>query len=68
VLEVATGVGYLRKALEFACLFAGRGKPGEEDNGSNAGRSEGAGRLTPAVVGSVGSRALRPVDGEESIL
>jgi hypothetical protein len=66
VLEVGTGVGYLRKAFEVACRFVGRGKPGDEESGSNAGRSEGAGRFTPAVIGSEGSNALL-VPGEESI-
>jgi hypothetical protein len=50
-----------------ACRFAGRGKPGDDENGSNAGRSEGAGRFTPAVVGSEGSKALLVPAGEESI-
>jgi hypothetical protein len=67
VLDVGTGVGYLRKAWEFACRFEGRGRPGEDERGSNAGRSEGAGRFTPAAVGSVGSGALLLLDGEESI-
>jgi len=69
VLEVGTGVGYLRNAPEVAWRFVGRGKPGDDENGSNAGRSEGAGRFTPAVVGSEGSSALLAVAaGEESIL
>lgn len=67
VLE-GTGVGYLRKACEPACLFDGRGRPGDEDRGSKAGRSEGAGLLTPATVGNAGSIALVFEDGEESIL
>lgn len=66
VLEVGAGVGYFRKALEPACRFDGRGSPGDEESGSNAGRSEGAERLTPAAVGSVGSGALDD-DGEESM-
>jgi len=56
----------LTKALVPACRFAGRGKPGDDERGSNGGSSEGAGRLTPAV-GSVGSKALPRVGGEESI-
>jgi len=69
VLEVGTGVGYLEKALATACRFIGRGRPGDEERGSNAGSREGAGRLTPATEGSDGSRArLLPVGGEESII
>lgn len=67
VLEVGTGVGYLRNALDDAWRFAGRGSPGEEERGSNAGRSEGAGRLIPAILGSEGSKALLIFEGEESI-
>jgi hypothetical protein len=69
VLEVGTGVGYLRNAFEVACLFAGRGKPGEEESGSNAGSNDGAGRFTPAtdMEGRVGSRALVSEEGEEFI-
>jgi hypothetical protein len=52
VLEVGTGVGYLRNALEAAepiraCLLAGRGSPGEEDRGSKGGRRLGAERFVP---------------------
>lgn len=70
VLEVGTGVGYLRKALEVAWRFAGRGSPGDEERGSNAGSSEGAGLLTPAVEGSVGSSTalLAAAEGDESML
>jgi hypothetical protein len=54
VLEVGTGVGYLcildPKQESRACLLEGRGKPGEEDRGSKAGRSAVAGRFTPATV------------------
>lgn len=53
VEEVGTGVGY-------SCLwcfagdawvrcFAGRGRAGEEENGSNAGSNDGAGRFWPAT-------------------
>lgn len=66
VLEVGIGVGYLRKAFDVACRFMGRGKPGDEESGSNGGSKVGAGRLTPAVDGSEGSAALL-VEGEESI-
>lgn len=69
VLDVGSGVGYLRKRFEptgpsMACLLLGRGSPGEEESGSKGGRSEGAGRLVPAMLdgeepdatgGSVGS-------------
>lgn len=55
VLDVGSGVGYLRKGFDpidpsTACLFAGRGKPGDEERGSKGGRSEGAGRLVPAML------------------
>lgn len=64
MLEVGIGVGYLRKALDVACRFMGRGKPGDEDSGSNAGSRDGAGLLTPAVVGSEGSAAMLVERGE----
>jgi hypothetical protein len=53
--------------LERAWRFAGRGRPGEEERGSKAGRREGAGRLTPAVEGSEGSRdfVLLAPEGDE---
>ena len=66
MLDVGAGVGYLTKALVPACRLDGRGKPGDDERGSNGGSSEGAGRLTPAV-GSAGSKALPRVGGEESI-
>ena len=54
VLEVGTGVGYLctaePKATSRACLLRGRGKPGEEERGSKAGKSAVAGRLAPAAM------------------
>lgn len=65
MLEVGTGVGYLYAPLPVACLFTGLGRPGEEDKGSKAG-SKDAGRLTPEIVGSVGSSTLLLL-GEESI-
>ena len=64
VLEVGMGVGYFRYALAVACRFAGRGRAGDEENGSNAGSRDGAGRFTPAVDGSEGSNdLLGVVDG-----
>jgi len=72
VLEVGTGVGYFVKALDDpmdaarACRLSGLGRPGEEDNGSKAGRRDVAGRFTPAARGSDGSRMLLP--GGESII
>jgi hypothetical protein len=71
VLEVGIGVGYLRKALDpfdpsRACLFTGRGRPGEEDRGSNGGRSEGAGRLVPAILEDEELRAAGGRDGSVS--
>jgi len=72
VVEVGTGVGYFWKAAsrsegeDRACLFSGRGNPGEEDSGSNAGRSVGAGRFTPAVEGRLGWALI--LLGDESIM
>ena len=74
VVEVGTGVGYFWKAFsrskgEYrACLLDGRGSPGEEE-GSNAGRSDGAGRFTPAVEAG-GFWPLRALIllGEESMI
>lgn len=70
VLEVGMGVGYFRKALDVACRFEGRGRPGDEDKGSNGGSSDGAGRLMPATDGRVGSIPPRVfiADGDESML
>lgn len=71
VLDVGTGVGYLRWAFApVACRFAGRGRPGDEESGSKGGRRVGAGRFVPAVAaaaggGSVGSVCL---GGDESIM
>jgi hypothetical protein len=39
---------------DLACLFKGRGSAGEEENGSKAGSSVGAGRFTPAADGRFG--------------
>lgn len=44
----------------------GRGKPGEEENGSNAGSRLGAGRFTPAIDGRSGWELI--FLGEESII
>lgn len=72
VLEVGTGVGYLRYAVlpiepARACRLTGRGSPGEEERGSKGGRRVGAGRLVPAAGGgSVGSVFFDC--GEESII
>lgn len=55
VLDVGTGVGYLVKAFWLLMPAAPRGflirrgRPGEEERGSNAGRRDGAGRFTPAT-------------------
>jgi len=71
VLEVGIGVGYFRYALPptepaRAWRLAGRGRPGEEERGSNGGSKVGAGRLVPvAGGGSVGSVCL---DCGESII
>jgi hypothetical protein len=72
VVDVGIGVGYFRYAAscwgggETACLFEGRGKPGEEEYGSKAGSRDGAGRFTPAVAGNEG--CISVLLGEESIL
>jgi hypothetical protein len=72
VVDVGIGVGYSRYAVSrcdgdnIACLLEGRGKTGEEDRGSKAGSSEGAGRLTPAVGGEDACRLI--LLGEESIM
>jgi hypothetical protein len=72
VVDVGIGVGYFRYAAsrcdgdKTACLLEGRGRAGEEDRGSKAGRSEGAGRLTPAVAGEDACRLI--LLGEESII
>ncbi len=71
VVDVGIGVGYFRYASRLdgddtACLFEGRGRAGEEDRGSKAGSSEGAGRLTPAVAGEDARRFI--LLGEESIM
>jgi hypothetical protein len=64
VLDVGAGVGYVTQALAVACRFVGRGRPGDDDRGSNGGNSEGAGRFTPAVEGRDGSRFGFRDDGE----
>ena len=69
VEEVGTGVGYFWLEGTFsdgktrAWRFAGRGKPGEEENGSNGGNNDGvgAGRFTPAT-GDTGPVARFGVD------
>jgi hypothetical protein len=66
------GVGYFWLAAsrsegeDRACLLKGRGRLGEEEKGSKAGSSEGAGRFTPAVDGRLGSAFS--LLGEESIM
>lgn len=72
VEDVGIGVGYFCFSLfnldgdTRAKRLLGRGKDGEDGNGSNAGSNEGAGRFTPAT-GGTGSGRLLPF-GEESIL
>lgn len=76
VLDVGTGVGYLRWARpEQAFVFwrlTGRGSPGEDESGSKGGSRVGAGRLDPArdcrIAGSVGSaEACLPRRGDDDI-
>lgn len=85
VVDVGIGVGYLRKALESkglsrACLFDGRGKPGDEESGSNGGKRDGAGRFVPTPFneeadteagGRVGSSFVAPsifLTGDEDMM
>ena len=64
VEDVGTGVGYsFESGIESRGRFNGRGKVGEEESGSKAGRREAAGRLTPAAGGRETSFLL----GEESM-
>lgn len=74
VLDDGIGVGYLRWAFPLAgppraCRLTGRGKPGEDDRGSNGGSSVGAGRLTPPMADGPagGSDSAAFFDGDESI-
>jgi hypothetical protein len=46
--------------------LSGRGKPGEEESGSKAGSSVGAGRFTPADTGRLGWALI--LLGVESIM
>lgn len=63
VEDVGMGVGYFRfsgsswEGDTRARRLAGRGRHGEDENGSNAGSNEGAGRFTPAT-GDTGNRIL----------
>lgn len=74
VLEVGTGVGYLRRAwLPLLALpvpvfwrFNGRGSPGDEESGSNAGSRDGAERFWPAAGGDEGTETL-PLDLEAGL-
>jgi hypothetical protein len=66
VLEVGMGVGYLRRALRLPLplplpvfwRFSGRGRPGDDESGSNAGSREGADRFCPAAGGEEGIELL----------
>lgn len=51
---------------KIACLLEGRGKVGEEDSGSKAGSSEGAGRFTPAVAGE--DACILSLLGDDSVM
>ena len=71
VVEVGMGVGYLLEADPRAegdarILLRGRGKTGEEDNGSKAGKRVGAGRFTPATGGKLRWEFI--LLGDESII
>ena len=49
VLDVGTGVGYLRCASwPTFWRFIGRGRAGDEERGSNGGNRDGAGLFVPA--------------------
>lgn len=64
VLEVGTGVGYLKFALAVCWRFNGRGSAGDDERGSKAGRSDGAGRFVPVVVVEVEERAKADVEAD----
>ena len=69
--DVRIGVGYLCISVYFegetrATRLAGRGREGDEEKGSNAGKSDGAERFTP-MTGEIGSVGVLP-GGEESIV
>lgn len=50
--DVGTGVGYVRSSFKASRLrFRGRGRAGDEESGSKAGRRDAAGRLPPADGG-----------------
>lgn len=71
VEDVGIGVGYFSLSRPYfegdaRARFAGRGKQGEE-NGSNAGSSDGAGRLTPETELTRGSEPFLS-GGEEFML
>jgi hypothetical protein len=71
VVEDGIGVGYFRYAPscsseEKACRFEARGKPGEEENGSNAGRREGTFRLAGTIEGS--ADASSSLTGDDSMM
>lgn len=68
VSEVGTGVGYLVKEAsgEMARRFEGREKPGDEENGSNAGRSADACRFKLPGLGREGCTLT--LLGDESIM
>lgn len=71
VEDVGIGVGYSCFSLYFdgetrATRFAGRGSDGEEENGSNAGSNDGAGRLTPAT-GETTSAGFLPAEKESIV-
>jgi len=71
VVDVGIGVGYLwfaasRSEGEDRFLFNGLGRPGDEEKGSKAGSSVGAGRFTPDVDGRLGWAFI--LLGDESII
>ena len=62
VEDVGTGVGYIscpwsKEEGETRRRFGARGRDGEDERGSKAGNSEGAGRFAPAT-GAIGSPLL----------
>lgn len=64
VEEVGTGVGYVEipPSDSRARRFTGRGRVGEDVNGSNGGSSE-AGRFVPAAAEALG----HSLEGDESM-
>ena len=69
VLDVGTGVGYLcAPELPVFWRLMGRGRPGDEDSGSNGGSRAGAARLVPEDALADGSDSDDEVSDVEPIV